>query len=78
MAYSDAEFQQRYRFSKEGVRHILSLIEVQLRPPSSRRNIPVSAILQPLVRFVFLQLGPLKTYADLFGVHESTVNRIVH
>ena len=77
-AYSDTEFRQRYRFSKAGVRHILSHIEDQLRP-SSRRNRPVSAILQLLITFRFFATGSFqKTDADLFGVHESTVNRIVH
>lgn len=76
--YNDDEFEQRYRFSKNGVRHILDLINGELQKHTNRNN-PVPPELQLLIALRFYATGSFHMMdADLFGVHQTTVTRIVH
>ena len=76
--YNDCEFRKRYRFSKNGVKHILRFIEDDLEVITNRNN-PVPPLLQLLVTLRFYATGDFQmTDGDLFGIHQTTVQRIVH
>ena len=54
--YSDSELHQTYRFSRQTIRYITSLIEDKINPTTNRTQ-PVSATKQVLITLRFLAAG---------------------
>ena len=76
--YSVDEFRMRFRFSKPAFEHILELVRDVLEHESKRNN-AVSAELQLLIALRFFATGSFQmTLADVFGIHQTTVSRIVY
>ena len=78
MYYSDNELHKRYRFSRQTIRYITSLIEDEISPTSNRTK-PVSATKQVLITLRFLASGSFQqvTGDTVSGLHKSTVCRII-
>ena len=77
-AYMDEEFRRRYRFAKTSFLLILNLVYNNLKP-SNLRNNPVEPLHQLLIALRFYVMGSYQmTDGDLFGIHQSSVCRIVH
>ena len=75
--YSNSEFLQRYRFTKESVIYLSGRIGPAIKH-RSERNAAVPPLLQLLVALRFYATGCFQMVdGDLFGVHKSTVCRIV-
>ena len=75
--YDNSEFSQRYRFSKESVIYLNGKVGPAIKH-GSERNFAVPPLLQLLVALQFYATGCFQMVdGDLFGVHKSTVCRIV-
>lgn len=75
--FSDAEFRNRYRLTKEAVRFVTDLIEEQLQP-RSLQEINISPALQVLTTLRFFAKGCYQIEnADLHGISQPSVSRIV-
>ncbi|XP_063931798.1 putative nuclease HARBI1 [Zophobas morio] len=75
--YSEAEFRDRYRFYKDTVRHIITLIEDNIAP-MTLRNCSLSPADQLLIALRFYATGAFQILVgDDYGVHKSTVCRVV-
>ncbi len=71
------DFRRRYRFTKETVRYIIELIEVDIRPVTKRSH-AIQADLQVLITLRFFATGAFQmTIGDVIHIHQSTVSRIV-
>ena len=74
--YDDDGFLYRYHFTKHGVMDIMELIGDQLQAQSKACSVP--PIYQLLITLQFFGSGTyLRNVADLFGVHISTISRII-
>lgn len=72
-----AEFRRRYRFTKESVMRIIDKIGPEIEHGSDR-NAAIPPLLQLVIALRFYATGCFQlTDGDLFGVHDSTVSRIV-
>ena len=75
--YSEDEFIDRYRLNKECVLTMLAEIRDSLEPKQKKLS-SISPLNQFLIALRFYGTGSfLKVSGDLFGVHESTVSRII-
>ena len=75
--YDNSEFSHRYRFKKESVIYLNGKVGPAIKH-GSERNFAVPPLLQLLVALRFYATGCFQMVdGDLFGVHKSTVCRIV-
>ncbi len=75
--YDGDAFSKRYRFSNESVMRLNKKIEPAIRHGSDR-NAAIPHMLQVLRALCFYATGCFQMVdGDLFGVHKSTVSRIV-
>ncbi|XP_069704252.1 putative nuclease HARBI1 [Periplaneta americana] len=75
--YNDIEFKKRFRFDKETVLEIAHLFEDRLTKLNNR-GLPVPPIIQLLTALRFYATGNFQLVtADLQGISQSTVSRIV-
>ena len=71
------EFSQQYRFTKESVIYLKGKVGPAIKH-GSERNFAVPPLLQLLEALRFYAIGCFQMVdGDLFGVHKSTVCRIV-
>ena len=76
--YTDEEFRMRFRITKSTFEILLVMIKGGLSFESLRNN-PISPELQLLITQRFFATGDFQmTNGDLFGVHQTSVCRIVH
>ena len=76
--FSDAEFKQRFRFSKQTFDHLMDEFGAELSFMSDRNN-PVSPEHQPLLTLRFYAANTFQIIdGDSFGVHQTSACRIVH
>ena len=78
-SYDDSEFYIRFRLKKDGFQYIFSLVEHQLNNSQGRGRFPsVPPILQFSVTLrYYATAGFQSATGDLFGLHQSTVSRVV-
>ncbi len=75
--FEDEEFRQRFRFSKPTFQYICGLIREDLEK-LTKRNYALSPELQLLCALRFFATGDkLRTIGDTFGIHISSVSRII-
>ncbi|RWS00543.1 hypothetical protein B4U79_02883, partial [Dinothrombium tinctorium] len=75
--YSDNEFRQRYRMSKNAFEKMCSLFGKYLTFIDNRGN-PTSPEMQLLIAFRFYATGDFQTVdGDLIGLSQPTISRIV-
>ncbi|KAJ8968685.1 hypothetical protein NQ314_002176 [Rhamnusium bicolor] len=76
--FRDDEFQNRYRFSKDSVRHIiLPMIQKQLMK-TNNRGLPIPPLIQLLVCLRFFATGNFQVVSgDLRGISQATVSVII-
>ena len=75
--YENSEFSQRYRFTKESVICLNGKVGPAIKH-QSERNFAVPPLQQLLIALRFYATGCFQLVdGDLFGVHKSTVCRIV-
>ena len=78
LSYTDGELRTRYRFGKESIEYITSLIETDLRRKTNRSH-ALRPIDQVLIALRFYASGNfLQVIGDTVGVDKSTVSRAVH
>ena len=78
LKYTDQELRARYRFGKESIQYITSLIETDLRRKTNRSR-ALRPIDQVLIALRFYASGNfLQVIGDTVGVDKSTVSRAVH
>lgn len=76
--YTDEEFRMRFRITKSTFEVLLVMIKDGLSFESLRNN-PISPEVQLLITLRFFATGDFQmTNGDLFGVHQTSVCRIVH
>ena len=77
--YDDTEFYIRFRLKKDGFQYIFSLVENQLKERRGRGRFPsVPPIMQLAVTLRYYATGGFQsTKGDLFGLHQSTVSRLI-
>lgn len=76
--FSDVEFSKRFRFSKVSFLYILNIVSENLKV-SCERSYSIPPRLQLLITLRFYATGTFQmTDGDLFGVHQTSVCRIVH
>ncbi|XP_056004148.1 putative nuclease HARBI1 [Ostrea edulis] len=72
-----AELQHRFRFDQEGIEFITDLIQNDIMPLTNR-NHSVPAIVQVMVALRYYATGKMQLCSgDNFGLHQSTVSRII-
>lgn len=75
---SAAELQARFRFNQEGIDFITNLICDFIEPPTNR-NYSIPAHVQVMVTLRYFATGRMQLCSgDNFGIHQSTVSRIIH
>ena len=76
--FTDTEFQQRFRFSKQTFKHLLEEFGAELSFRSDRNN-PVSPEIELLLTLRFYAANTFQIIdGDSFGVHQTSACRIVH
>ena len=76
--YSDEELRARFRFGSRSIEFLEQLLGEDIRR-TTERNQPVPVKMQILVALRFYATGHFfQVIGDLFGLHKSTVSRIVH
>ncbi|XP_064467971.1 putative nuclease HARBI1 [Ornithodoros turicata] len=74
----DGELQRRFRFTRDGIFFITSLVALDIEP-ATRRSQSLPSSLQVLLTLQFLATGNfLITAGDVVNVHEATACRVVH
>lgn len=74
---SDSDFEMRFRLPKEMVDNLVENVRDKIEYPAYRNN-PISAKLQVLITLRFYATGTFQTVlADLFGVSQKSVSRII-
>ncbi|XP_061184638.1 putative nuclease HARBI1 [Saccostrea echinata] len=72
-----AELQARFRFTHEGIEFITDLIRDDITP-STGRNYSVPAHVQVMVTLRYFATGKMQLCSgDNFGLHQSTISRII-
>ncbi len=76
--FTDTEFKQRFRFSKQTFHHLLEEFGAELSFTSDRNN-PVSSEIKLLLTLRFYAANTFQIIdGDSFGVHQTSACRIVH
>ena len=76
--YTDSELRERYRFGRQAIAFIVTLVKDEISPPT-KRSCSVPATKQVLITLRFLATGSfLQVIGDTFaGLDKSTVSRVV-
>lgn len=76
-SYSDEEFYQRFRLTKESVVNVLDIIGPNISP-ITQRNKSITALNQLLLTLRFLATGTFQNIiGDVIGIYKTTVYRIL-
>ncbi|XP_071496527.1 putative nuclease HARBI1 [Diadema antillarum] len=75
---TDEELRKKYRFSRDGIMHIVNMLDNHLQRATARSH-AIPTELQVLIALNFMATGSLfDSVASIHGVHRSTVSRCVH
>ncbi|XP_072179304.1 putative nuclease HARBI1 [Diadema setosum] len=75
---TDEELRKKYRFSRDGIMHIVNMLDDHLQRTTARSH-AIPTELQVLIALNFMATGSVfDSVASIHGVHRSTVSRCVH
>ena len=75
--YDNFEFRQRFRFSKEGARFIINLVQDELKH-ENKRGLGLPPYLQVLTTLQFFATGTFQSVVgDIVKINQSTVSRTI-
>ena len=78
-AYSEEELVKKYRFSREGILHIMGLVGEEAVNHATARNHALPALLQVMIALNYFATGAVfDSIATVHGVHRSSISRSVH